>query len=371
MTEQKQTTITDEIIQLSTDLIRFESTKENTPEIRKCVDFVKTYFAGLGLVIKEIERKNKPSLLISFEETLNPQVLMIGHLDVIEANPEQFKAVEREGKLFGRGTYDMKLQNAVCMVLMKKLAEKGDNRDLMLALTTDEEIGGKNGAQFLMEQGLRAEIAFAPDAGEDMRIITKQKGILHLKIKFSGKACHGSRVWKGVNAIDKAVEAIPKIKALFPDTTPDNRWMATCNVGVIHGGDATNKVADWCEVAFDIRYTRATTREIILSNIKSITDGDISIISEGVPLETPDDNPWIQRFRDCSAEILGKPLEIEGSHGASDLRHLADQGILGFLCHVPGDGAHGPEEYVEIDKIDPFYRILDLWVNKYTRNLDG
>jgi len=370
VTEQNRPKITDEIIQLSKELIRFKSTKENTSEIRKCVEFVKTYFVDSGLVIEEVERNNKPSLLISFEATLSPQVLLIGHLDVIEANPEQFEAVEREGKLFGRGMYDMKLQNAVCMVLMKKLAAKGDKRDIMLALTTDEEIGGKNGAQFLMEHGLRAEIAFAPDSG-NLKIITKQKGVLNFKLKFSGKACHGSRPWKGDNAIDKAMVAVTKIKDLFPETTPEDRWKETCNIGTIRGGDATNKVADWCEVGIDIRYTGNTTQEELLSKIKSITSGEISIHSEGTPLDTPDDNPWIQRFRDCSAQILGKPLEIEGSHGASDLRHLADKGILGFLCHVPGAGAHGPEEYVEIDKIEPFYQILELWIKKHARKLDA
>ncbi len=365
--------ITKEIVQLTKEMVKFKSTKDNLDELRNVVGFVKDYFKDTGLVIQEFERADKPSVLISFEKTLTPQLLLIGHLDVVEGKERQFTAEERDGKLWGRGTDDMKGQNAVLMVLMKHLVASKDKRNVMLALTTDEEIGGQNGAKYLVEQGLKPEIALAPDGGTDMGVVTKEKGILHLKLGFKGKACHGSRPWLGENAIDKAILAYQHIKEKFPPTTPDNRWKRTCNIGIIKGGEAPNKVADWAEIAIDIRYTGDDTEEALLAMVKELTAdaGEVSveIISSGAPLDTADDDPWIVSFRKCSAEVLGKELPLDLAHGASDIRHLADVGIPGFLCAIPGEGAHGPEEYLYIDEIEPFYRILEKFVLEHVAKL--
>lgn len=356
------TDVTEEVVRLTKELVRFETTKTRLDELRKCVDYVKKYFEGTGLIIQEFEREGKLSILIGFEKTLTPQLLLLGHLDAVEAKKEQFTAVEKEGRLYGRGTFDMKGQNAVLMVFMKKLAQSGEKRNVMLGFTTDEEIGGQNGAKLLVEKGLKPEIALAPDAGKDMSVVTKEKGILHLRLRFKGKSAHGSRVWNGVNAIEKAIAAYQKIKANFPETTPENRWMNTCNIGIFRGGEAPNQVPDWAEITLDFRYTGDTTEKELLDMVRNITDAEITELSSGAPLDTADDNPWVNKFRKCSKDVLGRELVIGREHGASDIRHLADGGIPGFLCMVPGKNAHGPEEYLEMDKINPYYQILEKFV---------
>lgn len=354
--------VAEEVVGLTKELVKFETIKTRLDELRKCVDYVKKYFEGTGLIIQEFEREGKPSLLIGFEKTLTPQLLLLGHLDVVEAKKEQFTAVEKDGKLYGRGALDMKGQDAVLMMLMKRLAESGKRYNVMLGLTTDEEIGGQDGVKHLVEKGLKPEIVLAPDAGKGMKVVTKEKGILHLRLRFRGKSAHGSRLWNGVNAIDKAIAAYQKIKANFPETTPENRWMNTCNIGIFRGGEAPNKVPDWAEIALDFRYTGDTTEKELLDMVRGITPAELTELSSGAPLDTDDQNPWVVKFRKCGKEILGKELVIEREHGASDIRHLADAGIPGFLCMVPGKNAHGPEEYLEMDKIEPYYRILEKFV---------
>ena len=256
----------------------------------------------------------------------------------------------------------MKGQDAVLMVLMKKLVESGVKKNVMLGLTTDEEIGGFDGVKLLVDKGVRPEIVLAPDAGKNMSIVTKEKGILHLTLRFTGKSSHGSRPWNGENAIDKAIAAYQKIRERFPDTTPENRWMNTCNIGIFKGGEAHNKVPDWAEISLDFRYVGDTTEEELLKMVRDITPAKITLESSGAPLDTDDDNPWVLKFRECSKEVLGKPLEISREHGASDIRHLADVGVPGFLCEVPNGGIHGLKEYLEIDKIEPYYQILEKFV---------
>ena len=112
-----------------------------------------------------------------------------------------------------------------------------------------------------------------------------------------------------------------------------------------------------------LRVLGLSTEKEILDKIRNITDAKLEFLSRGAPLDTPEENPWVQRFLACSAEVLGKPAEIQGGHGASDVRHFADAGIPGFLCAVPGSGAHGPEEYADITRIVPFYSILERFVS--------
>lgn len=354
--------ITNEVIKLTKKMVRFETTKDRHDELARCAEYVKSYFKGTGLVIQQFEREGKPSLLIGFKKTLRPQLLLLGHLDVVEGKKEQFSAVQKGDRLYGRGTDDMKGQDAVLMVLMKRLAESGERRDVMLGLTSDEEIGGQDGAGLLVERGLRPEIVLAPDGGDDMGIVTKEKGILHLCLRFKGKAAHGSRPWLGENAIDKAIEAYQKIKKHFPATTPKNRWKNTCNIGIFKGGEAPNKVADWAEIALDFRYTGGTTEKELLGIVRRITSAEITKISSGAPLDIPAGNPWIKRFRECSKAVLGKPLAFDRAHGASDVRHFAGAGIPGFLCCVPGENAHGPDEYMKTEYIRHYYQVLEKFI---------
>ncbi len=354
--------VTAEAIRLTKELVEFKTTKDRQDELARCAEYAKGYFKGTGLVIQQFEREQKPSLLIGFKKTLRPQLLLLGHLDVVEGKKGQFSAIQKGDRLYGRGTDDMKGQDAVLMVLMKRLAESGEKRNVMLGLTSDEEIGGQDGARLLVEKGLRPEIVLAPDGGEDMGIVTKEKGILHIKLRFTGKSAHGSRPWDGENAIDKAIAAYQKIKKHFPATTPKNRWKNTCNIGIFKGGEAPNKVADWAEIALDFRYTGSTTEKELLGIVRRITQAEVTKLSSGAPLDIPASNPWIKRFRECSKEILGKPLILDRAHGASDVRHFAGAGIPGFLCCVPGGNAHGPEEYIRTDRIRPYYQVLERFV---------
>ena len=359
--------ITEEILSLTKELVRFPTTKEQPAQLRRCADFVKRYFKGTGLIVDEMEREGKPTVLVSFRKTLTPQVLLLGHLDVVEASAGMFTAVERDGRLWGRGTDDMKSQDAALMVLMKHLARRGERRDIMLAFTSDEEIGGKDGARLLVEKGVRPEVVFAPDAGTDMGVVTKEKGILHLKLIFKGKSTHGSRPWLGENAIEKAIDAYQKIKALFPPTTEEDRWKPTVNLGMLRGGEAVNQVPDRAELCLDFRYTGVTSEEEILRKVERIAPVEKEVISRGAPVDPPDDNPWVRRWLSSAKEALGRTLEVQYAHGASDLRHFADVGIPGFLCDIPGEGAHSQEEYTEISGIAPYYRVLEHFVLRHVR----
>ena len=78
--------VTAEVVGLIKELVEFETIKSKPEELRRCVDFVKDYFADTGLVMQEFERNDKPSLLIGFEKTLTPQLLLLGHLDVVESS---------------------------------------------------------------------------------------------------------------------------------------------------------------------------------------------------------------------------------------------------------------------------------------------
>ena len=211
-----------ELIKITEDLIRFKTTKDKPEELKKCINYVKDFFSDCDVIIKEFMKNGKPSLFISYTETKKPKLLLNGHIDVVEADEEQFTPEVKEDKLFGRGSIDMKGGVAASMLLMKEFSKKEKKPDMALMIVGDEEIGGMDGTNYLVENGYGGEFCIAaepshPKNVEALTICAKEKGVLWIKIKTKGKACHGSRPWLGENAIDKIIFAYLEIKKLFED----------------------------------------------------------------------------------------------------------------------------------------------------------
>lgn len=207
-----------EIVNLTKKLIKVPSVKANTAALYKIINFCKTYFAGREFITKKLESNKKLSLVVTFEKTQKPEIFLVGHLDVVEGEKEQFIPQVKGNRLYGRGSKDMKGADSVMMVLMKNLASMKIKPSLGLMLTTDEEIGGLNGVGYLLRtKKYSCKVAFVPDGGNNFKIITSEKGVIHFKLTAKGKSAHGSRPWIGENAIDKLIKAYQKLRKEFPN----------------------------------------------------------------------------------------------------------------------------------------------------------
>ncbi|MFB6159196.1 MAG: M20 family metallopeptidase [Candidatus Nanohalobium sp.] len=353
----------DQILELTEGLVKFKSTNDDLKEINRCLDFIEDYFSEPEFEIHRHENEGIPSIVITFGDK-NPDLMLHGHIDVIEAPDEMFQPEREDGKLYGRGTGDMKAGVAALMQVMKDLKDKQPSVGLMIV--SDEEKGGFNGAGYLFEEHYSPEFAVSAEPNNQegyMDIITDQKGILWLKVTAKGLSAHGSRPWNGENAAEKFMEKWPDIRDLFADHEDGEKWVTTVNLGKIESGESTNKVPEKCESWIDIRTAREYPNEEVLEDIRSIEGLEVEESLNESMLSTNHDNRHVQALK-SSAEKFEEECKISRKEPGSDMRFLTEHGIPAVVFGPEGYNAHAPNEYAVIDSLGDYYRIMMDFVEK-------
>ena len=347
------------LLELTEALIRFRSSEDCPSDLRACADFIERYFEGTSLTVERFEEEGVPSVVVT-KGTKTPRIFLSGHFDVVPGNDEQFTPRQDGARLYGRGALDMKSGDAVLMKVMKDLADT--SHDIGLMLTGDEEVGGFHGTDLLLRRGYSCEAVMIPDGGESVeKCVKKAKGILQIRLSTQGKAAHGSLPWEGKNAIDHLLVAIRALQEQFVPLSehPQDHWIPTCNIGKIVGGDATNRVPDFAFVQCDIRYTERDSPDRILTEIKTR-------MPEGVVIETLfsaplvcvlEENIFVRAYDMALRKEGYEPLAVH-DHGSSDGRFFAQKGIPVLMSQPHGSDLHGPNEWVEIESIYGYYRVI-------------
>lgn len=347
-----------EIVALSKELISIQSVEKNTAGLQEILDLTSAEVAGF--TVEHFESNGVPSLLI-YNVDKRPErfkVILNAHLDVVPGKDKQFRPYVEDGKLIGRGAYDMKAAAAAEIVLFKELA-RNLGYPLGLQLVTDEETGGYNGTDYQIKHGVRSDFTVAGEPTE-MMINHKAKGFVRLKIKTSGKPSHGAYLWRGDNAIVKMVDVLEKLYTLYPIPS-EEVWETTVNVASMNTPNQTiNVVPDKCEVALDIRYPNGNAIDIVHS-IKNILPGNTEVVVLGTePIQfTDENNSYIQSFGKSVESVLGTPSKLVLKHGGSDIRHYTELGDAGITFGPSGGEHHTDKEWVEVESLEKFYLILN------------
>jgi succinyl-diaminopimelate desuccinylase len=352
-----------EIIDLTKSLIRFKTTHSRPAEIMACADFIEAYLSEHGATWRRLDREGIPSILALPKDNHAP-VLLMSHIDVVEAPDELFEPSEKEGKLYGRGSIDDKYAAALSLVLFKKhLArqrERGRGQEdlpLGILVTGDEEVGGKKGAKEALAE-VKAEFCIALDGGGLKKIVTKEKGVLRLKLVSRGRSAHGARPWLGENAIENLIADYLKLKPFF-ELTAAEHWHRTLNFGIIQAGKSPNQVPDYAEALFDIRYTEHDDVEQLVKEMEQQIRGEL-VVEAVEPMFHGGDSPYL----DLILSIAGD-ASVGFEHGASDARFLSNYGIKGIVWGADGDmSQHSDEEHLNIESALALYRILDEFAGK-------
>ena len=353
-------------------LIQIKSVSENIPELTRIVDFVEEELKGVGdIYSRRYLVNNKPSIFYSFYNTYHPKILFVGHLDVVNGRDEDF-IPRREGDLlYGRGSIDMKGSCAVMIELIKALSREEEKPNVGFLFTTDEEVGSENGVKYLVEkEGIGGEFVIIPDGGEDFQLVTEGKGVFHVKIVARGVATHGSRVFLGENALDKLVQIYTELKSHFhPEPCGDpEHWHNTINLGKIVGGDSVNRVPDYGEMYLDIRFVYPFTVkkiEELLKGIVSKYEGvEYELISTGETVFTPQDNPYLIKYKRIAEEVLNRKLSFSKEHGATDGRFFSERGMPVLITAPRGGNIHGNDEWVDLNSLEALFNIFFRFVKE-------
>ena len=354
-----------QILDLAEKLITIPSTFDNSKALEEVLNICKKELSGFHF--KEFEKGGIKSLLFFNTDSLAEKFKLIlnGHLDVVKAKDIQYNPLQKDGKLYGRGAYDMKTAAATMIVIFKELANEV-KYPLGLQLVTDEEVGGFNGTKYQIEKGIRADFVIAGE-NTDLKINHKSKGIIWLKIKTKGKSAHGAYPWLGENAIWKINNALNIIEKIYPVPNKE-AWCTTANLSMIDTPNKTyNKVPDECAAYFDIRYI-PEDKEKVVEEIKEKLgkDFEIEIVLKEPDHFTDESKTYIQQLSNSIKEVTGTSTELVNKHGSSDVRHYNLVGCDGITFGLIGEGHHSDNEWVNVDSINNYYHIL----KNYIINLD-
>jgi len=331
------------------------STVENANHLIK---YTAEYLASQGIKGEIIEKNG----FMSYVSTIGKggkTLVFNGHLDIVSGKSGQFTPVEKDGKLYGRGSADMKSGCVAIIQAFVALSKRPLNCKVMLQLVTDEETGGSNCTKYLVELGYLGDFVICTEPTQ-LQPSIQSKGMIKLDLNVKGVSAHGSRPWEGENAIVNAFDAYEKISAL--PILKEGSEFYTCssvNLALIKGGDIYNRVPDFCVMGLDIRFVPHLDPLLIMEAIKGAVTCDVRLIGlEPGVLVKPED-PYISKLIESINKIIPEQgVQIMGQHGGSDARFFATRGIPAIELGPIGKAWHGDDEYVEIQSMIDLENIL-------------
>lgn len=366
-----------ETIEILAHLVGFDTTScnSNLPLIEWVEDKVRPLAPRLRRVFNADH--SKANLIISFgPEDASGGIVLSGHTDVVPVDGQIWQSdpwtlIERDGRLYGRGTCDMKGFAACALALAPAMARATLRAPIHIALSYDEEIGCL-GAPSLVDC-LTSHYP-KPDAviiGEpsDMGVVSGQKGLATYQIDITGRAAHSSQVQQGVSAIMEAVPLLSNLRSLAaqmreqaPVISPFEPPGTTLTIGVIQGGTASNILAQSCTITFDMRFEVGDDQEQHLARIAGwVAETDATIKARapegGATMMRRSLSPAMAPESNGTAEALARALT--GDNTTRAVAYATEGGIFqrgGLSTVICGPGsilqAHQPDEFIEISQLE-------------------
>lgn len=358
-----------EIIKTTEDLMRFRTETGNLSEIKKCLEYCRNLFRDYPVKGGIYEFADaSPVLFLSNTDSQDFDVLCLGHLDVVPAADEMFNPRVENGRLYGRGSLDMKSFAVVALNSLEYVLKNKLNLKFGVILSTDEEKGSASTHAFLQAHpNMKAEIVLDNDVGGTIKhIISKCKNPVFVKIIAKGIEAHGSTPWDGIDANEMMMQVLHNIRQIYPyysqnGLNPEDKWIDTVHVAKLHGGEVSNVICGECEALLDFRLTENSSVDNLRRNLDNCMIDGVSykIVSESTPVVMDENNCYIQDYKKFAEDILGTPIEFEHIGGATDSRAFAERGSIVIMHSGTGEGMHTAGEYAEVDSIE---KIADIQI---------
>ncbi|MFA4921506.1 MAG: ArgE/DapE family deacylase [Candidatus Neomarinimicrobiota bacterium] len=385
-----QSQIRTQVISLVTEMVRQKTinvVSDKLPEFPflkfrgeeyRVADIIKRELENSGIDYKIFARmEGRPNVISKLGQGRSGQcLLMPAHMDIVPAgegwDTDPFEVVEKDGKLFGRGTLDNKGPLASILIAAQVLKKLGIDQELsgelMIAALSDEEAedpdGINYGIGYLVEEKLiNPTMSVVPDIGGDMlEIDVAEKGRTVIRITAIGKQAHGATPEKGVNAVYMMAKLVTEIEKMkFRYEVHPVLGHPTLNLGEIHGGVASNIVPGTCYIYIDIRAVPGQTEKILLDQLQEcitkVPAGDfkVEVLSSNQPHAISPKVELVRKIQENAKEYLNLEPQAIGQGGGTYAKTLCLNGI-DAVGWGPGDGDafHVANEYIEIKQLIDF-----------------
>ncbi|WP_158167999.1 M20 family metallopeptidase [Mycolicibacterium smegmatis] len=356
------------MVDLTVALVR--SAGENPPgEEAATVRTLADAAAALGLGVDETQvEPGRDNISVTLNGGTGPGLLMLGHTDVVPAGTgwttDPFGGVLRDGRIYGRGTSDMKGGLAAALAAMAALRGAGLSGPVELAALVDEEENGK-GIRAYVDAAQRNYLGCITAEPTDLQTIIGARGASYVRVEIHGKACHAGNPDDGANAIYGAAAAIAEIERLHRELARQPHPLlgaATWSVGQVHGGTAGAIVPDECVLVADRRLLPGESGADVVDGLRTRLTGladrglsvDVSMPMEMPPFQTPADADLVLTAESALADAGGPGLPVGGWTAACDGGFIARD--LGVPVVVLGPGsvteqAHRADESVAVEQL--------------------
>lgn len=357
-------------------LIAFDTTSHRSN--LEAIAFLKESLESLGAQTRLTfdDERRKANLYGVIGDPATPGIMLSGHTDVVPTegqdwNQDPYTLTEREGRLFGRGTSDMKGFLAVAVAMAPAFVRRGLRIPLAFSFSFDEEVG------CMGVRRLIADLATLPVkprlciVGEptSMKVIAGHKGKRSMRCHVHGKECHSALNDQGVNAVEAAAEVIArirqmqrKIRAEGPFDPAYDPPYTTLHTGTVQGGKALNIVPRDCWFDFEIRALphhgadslhdeiMDFARRYVEPEMKAVDAAsgfDFRTINDTAGFDLPDDHPAVRFVTGLTGDNNVGRVSFGTEAGLFN-----DVGVPTVVCG-PGsiEQAHKPNEFIELEQL--------------------
>lgn len=303
-----------------------------------------------------------------------------GHLDVVGIEGmihPPFSAEERDGRLYGRGSADMKGGIAAMCAAAWRAAQAGARGEIIIAAVADEEYESL-GTRALLERGVRADACVVTEPTR-LSIMPAHRGFVWLEVDVAGRAAHGSRWDIGVDAIRHAGLLLSELDAYDAEALPTRTHpllgRGSLHASLIHGGIGMSTYPDRCLLKLERRTIPGESAADALDEVRRLCDrirarrpsfaADVRLLVTQGPSDVAVDSPLVQGLDDALRE-RGEAVTVEGMSAWTDAALLNEAGIPA-VCFGPGDIslAHAAEEYIPLDEIDRAAAVLASFASRW------
>ncbi len=391
--------LADEMVEFLKQIVRIPTVNPPGENYAECARVIGSKLKDFGYDVTYVEATGRPECTRQHPrvnligrlagEKFHPTLHFNGHIDVVPPGAgwttDPFAAIERDGRIYGRGVTDQKAGLAASIFAVEAIRRAGVRLagSVEQSATVDEESGGFAGVCFLSEHGhIRPDLVDYVIITEPLnydRICLGHRGVYWFEVVMRGRIAHGSMPFLGQSAIDRMARLIEMVeRELKPKLAlrrtrmpvePEGARSATINVNSIVGGqppDApqTPCVADTCLAIFDRRFLIEESLDGVRAEFAGliermrVEDADLSYDLKDLmivyPTMTDPASQLVTTLREVVRERLNREVPLIASPGTYDQKHFARiAGIEQCIAYGPGilNMAHQPDEYCEIEHV--------------------
>ena len=337
---------------------------------------------NLQVIMHEPEA-GRVSVVGRLQGTGSGRALMLnGHLDTVgvEGMPEPFAATIRNGKMYGRGAFDMKGSLAACMTALKALVDSkaAFNGEVLLAAVADEEYFSLGTADIVSRY--KVDGAIVTEATE-MNLCRAHKGFVWLEVETFGRAAHGSRFDEGVDAnmmMGRFLAELDKLEKDLRARSPHPLvGPPSLHAALINGGSGLSTYAANCKLKIERRTIPGETEAQVVGELQKIIDqltaadsnfkATVNALCTREPFEVAENAEIVRTVEKAAAQVRGISPRHIGQTFWMDSALLAAAGIETVVIGPIGAGAHADEEWVDIQSLVDLAQILAETALEYCR----